>query len=152
MRNSRLVLGLCLTLAVVFAMMAWAAASVGDLHDRLSKVSPALATGTVVVAIGVAAAFGVASVRLIWKLGHVPERPVKAPEDVVKAATIQVEKAQQVIEKVADPVAKERLATELETIRSDQKARRFHVVVFGTGSAGKTSLINALLGLSLIHI
>ena len=31
-------------------------------------------------------------------------------------------------------------------LRADRQARRFHVVVFGTGSAGKTSLINALLG------
>src|SRR5947209_14423228 len=35
---------------------------------------------------------------------------------------------------------------ERATIRSDRERRRFHVVVFGTGSAGKTSLINALLG------
>ena len=37
-------------------------------------------------------------------------------------------------------------ATSWPTLRADRQARRFHVVVFGTGSAGKTSLINALLG------
>ena len=38
------------------------------------------------------------------------------------------------------------LDRELSEIQAGRHRREFHVVVFGTGSAGKTSLINALLG------
>jgi len=146
MRNSRLMIGLCVALAIAFGMTAWLVNSVGDLHDRLAKVSPALAVGFVGFAIAAASLCGVAAARLLWSLGRAEKTPVKAPEDIVQAADVQVDKAEGVIEHIADSKAKERLRTELATIRADRQERRFHLVVFGTGSAGKTSLINALLG------
>ncbi len=73
-----------------------------------------------------------------------PERP--APEDVVRAAEAQAEQAEKLIAQVRDEAARVRLEGELARIRSDRADRTFRVVVFGTGSAGKTSLINALLG------
>ncbi len=146
MQKSRVVIGVCLLMAFVFGTTAWLVASVGDLHDRLAKVSPALAVGFVGFAIAAAGLCGFAAARLMWTLGRKERAPVKAPDDVVQAADVQVDKAEGVIARVADSKARERLTTELETIRSDRRQRRFHVVVFGTGSAGKTSLINALLG------
>jgi small GTP-binding protein len=50
------------------------------------------------------------------------------------------------IGRLRDEAARSQLHGELATLRGDRENRRFHVVVFGTGSAGKTSLINALLG------
>src|SRR3954470_23542932 len=50
------------------------------------------------------------------------------------------------IARLRDEDARSRLRQELAAIEGDRRARRFHVVVFGTGSSGKTSLINALLG------
>jgi small GTP-binding protein len=50
------------------------------------------------------------------------------------------------IARLRDQAARAQLHGELETLRGDREDRRFHVVVFGTGSVGKTSLINALLG------
>jgi len=50
------------------------------------------------------------------------------------------------IARLRDEDARSRLRQELAAIEGDREARRFHVVVFGTGSSGKTSLINALLG------
>jgi len=146
MAKARLLIVVCVTLAVVFGTAAWLVSSVGELHDRLAKVSPGLAVGFVGVAIAVAAACGLAAARLAWKLGHPGRPPATAPEDVIQAADLQVEKAEGVISKLADPEARGTLQRELETIRADRRVRRFHVVVFGTGSAGKTSLINALLG------
>src|SRR5258708_28478618 len=85
---------------------------------------------------------------MFWKLGHTPRAPdqVKAPEDIVRAAVVQADKAEMVINQVKDESARAELGGELAAIRADGVRRRFHVVVFGTGSAGKTSLINALLG------
>ncbi len=50
------------------------------------------------------------------------------------------------IRQVADESAKAGLNQELSDSGPARSRREFHVVVFGTGSAGKTSLINALLG------
>ena len=69
-----------------------------------------------------------------------------APDDVVAAAALQTEKAEGVIAQIKDDEARTRFSREIATIRADSVARRFHVVVFGTGSSGKTSLVNALLG------
>jgi small GTP-binding protein len=146
MRKSRLMIGVLVTVAIVLVVLASLVSSVNDLHDRLAKVSPALAVGFVGTAIVVASLCGIAAARLLWSLGRAERATVEAPEDVVLAADVQVDKAEGVISRVSDPAARERLKTELETIRSDRRDRRFHVVIFGTGSAGKTSLINALLG------
>lgn len=143
--STRLMLALAL-LIVALGMATWLIVSVGDLHDRLARQSPALALGFVGLAILTAAASGLAAARLLWKLGRHERAPAQAPADVVKAAEIQAEKAEAVIARVEDRGVKARLDGELATLRSDRESRRFHVVVFGTGSAGKTSLINALLG------
>lgn len=50
------------------------------------------------------------------------------------------------IRQVEDKAARAGLSQELSAIRAGQHHREFRVVVFGTGSAGKTSLATALLG------
>ncbi len=143
--STRFSLALGLTV-LALAMVASLVASVGELHERISRVSPPLAIALVSLAILAACASALAAARLFWKLGHADRAPAQAPTDVVKAAEVQAEKAEAVIAQVADEGAKVRLQNEIATLRRDREHRRFHVVVFGTGSAGKTSLINALLG------
>ncbi len=131
---------------VALGMASWLVVSVGEMHDRLSAYSPELAVGFVTVSTGVAAVSAISAARLFWISGR-PERPqVQAPEDVIKAAEVQADEAASVVAQVADEAARERLRGELAAIRVDREVRQFHVVVFGTASAGKTSLINALLG------
>ena len=65
---------------------------------------------------------------------------------MIQAAAVQAEQAEGMIRQVGDESARARLNRELSQLRTGQARREFHVVVFGTGSAGKTSLINALLG------
>jgi small GTP-binding protein len=145
MRSWRLAVVLAL---VVIALVAGAVlvGSIGELHDRLARHSGALATGFLVVALVLAAGAVTVLLRLTWKLGRAAPSPVQAPQDVIQAAEVQAEKAQEVIAQIEDEQARGRLNEELATLRGDYKQRRFHVVVFGTGAAGKTALINALLG------
>ncbi len=145
-RSTRLILALSATTLVV-GSTAWLVSSVGSLHDKVAATSPELAVGVVVVATSAALIASLASFRLLWKLSR-PERTEKtqAPDDVVAAAALQAEKAEGVIAQVKNDDARTRFGRELATLRADSQARRFHVVVFGTGSSGKTSLINALLG------
>ncbi len=147
MRTTRWVFALILT-AVALGTAAWLVTSVNELHDRLARHSQPLALVFVGSAGLIAVASALAAVRMFWSLGHTPRAPdvVKAPEDIVHAAEVQADKAEQVINQVRDQTAKTELGNELAAIRADRVQRRFHLVVFGTGSSGKTSLINALLG------
>ena len=58
----------------------------------------------------------------------------------------ELEQAQKAIAKIADPSKRATLEQQAQQITSDLQKNHFRIVVFGTGSAGKTSVINALLG------
>ena len=146
--STRLMLGLTL-LIVALGLAVWLVASVSDLHDRLARQSPVLGLAFVALAVVMAFASALAAARLLWTLGRPERAPARAPTDVVQAAEVQAEKAEAVVAQVLDPAVKARLGGELASLRADGHRRRFHVVVFGTGSAGKTALVNALLGRSV---
>jgi len=146
MKRTQLVWLALVGLTLIVGMAAWLITSVGDLHDRVAATSPALAITLVVLVILTASATAIAAVRLFWKLSREDRPDAQAPEDVIVAADVQVEQAERVVEQVRDDAVQTRLRKEMAELRADRAARRFHVVVFGTGSAGKTSLINALLG------
>ena len=65
---------------------------------------------------------------------------------MIEAAAVQTQQAEGVIRQVENESAKIALNQELSELRAGHNRREFHVVIFGTGSAGKTSMINALLG------
>ncbi|WP_435006998.1 YcjF family protein [Tundrisphaera lichenicola] len=144
-RTQRLWLAL-IGLTLSLGTAAWLVTSVGDMHDRLARTSPQLAIGFVAITCLAASATAIGAARLLWKLGRDERPPAQAPEDIVAAADVQAREAEAVVSQVKDPTAQARLRSEIATLRTDREVRRFHVVIFGTGSAGKTSLINALLG------
>lgn len=144
--STRLLLGLSLTI-LALALVGWLLASVSDLHERVARISPELAVGLIAIAVLALSASALVASRLLWKLGREDRGPTaQAPEDVVKAAEVQAQQAEAVLAQVRDEATRESLGRELTEWRTDRARRRFHVVVFGTGSAGKTSLINALIG------
>lgn len=145
MRTSRWMVPIVLGVVAV-AAVAWLTVSLVEFHDRVERHSRPLALAFVAVAGLIATASAAAAARLAWKLGRPDRASVQAPDDVVKAAELQAEKAEGVIGMVTGESARADLQKELAALRADRANRRFHVVVFGTGSAGKTSLINALVG------
>lgn len=58
----------------------------------------------------------------------------------------ELHQAQKAIAKIADPSKRQVLEEQAQQITSDLQKNHFRIVIFGTGSAGKTSVINALLG------
>src|SRR5271157_4927777 len=80
------------------------------------------------------------------------EEPVSAPvaiaDDLARAAGVQARRAGEFIDRVSDPQRKAELARELSQLHTEgqHEVSTLSVVVFGTVSAGKTSLINALIG------
>lgn len=145
MRSSRWIVPL-VVLSIVLSALAWLFSAVGAMHDRLARYSDVLALGFLGAAGLVAAGAALVAARFLWTLKRGEPPPAQAPEDVVRAAEIQAEKAETMIGQVRDEAARARLGGELAELRADRRGQTFRVVVFGTGSAGKTSLINALLG------
>jgi small GTP-binding protein len=143
-RTTRVLLALVL-LILALGAAAWLASSLGELHDRLARISPTLAVSVLAILGLATAALAVSASRLLW-IRNPKSKPPPPVEGVIEAARIQAEKASEVVARVEDVAAAARLRRELATLNVDRHSRRFHVVVFGTGSAGKTSLINALLG------
>ena len=145
MRTSRFLLPF-LVVVVALTVVAWLMVTVGDMHDRLARHSIWVARGFIAMAGVLTVVSTIAAARFFWKASRPDRPPPLAPQDVVKAAEIQAEKAELVIAQVQDESSRAELQGEIAELRSDRDIRRFHVVIFGTGSAGKTSLINALLG------
>lgn len=148
MKSYRLILALCLTI-LALGMLVWLVGSVHNLYDRIAQYSQPMAVAVIALIVAASSASGLMAARLFWKLGRESPAegpPVQPPADVLEAARIQAEQARVVLDQVAPGQARERLEAEVRTLEKDQAVRRFHVVVFGTGSSGKTSLINALLG------
>jgi len=58
----------------------------------------------------------------------------------------ELQQVQKAIAKIADPSKREILNQQAQQITSNLQKNHFRIVIFGTGSAGKTSVINALLG------
>ncbi len=57
----------------------------------------------------------------------------------------ELQQTQQAIAKIADPIKRETFNEQSQQIANNLQKNQFKIVVFGTGSAGKTSVINALL-------
>ncbi|MHC5110426.1 MAG: YcjF family protein [Planctomycetota bacterium] len=137
-----------LLLAVVaLALLGWILSSLSSLHDKLTDISPTFASIVLIamlVMIGVILLLGV---RFLWvglrpshrKRATAPAKPEDAAQESLAAARRQ-------IELVSDEIARTALVDQLDAISSDLTDQCYTVVVFGTGSAGKTSVVNALLG------
>jgi uncharacterized protein len=129
-------------------LAAWLVSSLNELHERFARESRGLGLAFLIVLIILMAIGAIWLGRLAWRsrsLGTgTTSRPV--PADVIQAASVQADQAEGVIRQVGDQQARQELNRELGEIRAGRERREFHVVIFGTGSAGKTSLVNALLG------
>ncbi len=131
---------------VVMGVAAWLLSSLTELHDRFAQHSQGLGVAFLIVLIVLLAVASLWASRLFRSSRSSEGGQAQAPDNIIEAAAVQTDHAEAVIRQVEDSSAKMGLNQELTDLRAGQRRREFHVVVFGTGSAGKTSLINALLG------
>jgi len=134
--------------AVLLLALLWMAAAVANLYASFAAVSPTLAR----IFLGV---FGVVLLGLIAGIGYYAmlflrparrsPRPI-APKTPTAAATVTLDAAQQHVSQIQDEVAKAALRQRSETIQQLMDSGDFQIVVFGLGSTGKTSTVNAILG------
>ena len=135
-----------LLVTAALGLAAWLVSSLNQLHQRFAQESRALGLAFLVVLIVLLAIGSLWLARLAWRSRSRSPAATPVPADVIQAAALQADQAEGVIRRVGDQSAKAELNRELGELRSGREHREFHVVIFGTGSAGKTSLINALLG------
>ena len=137
-----------LLVGAALGLAAWLVSSLNEMHERFARESRGLGLAFLIVLIVLMVIGAVWLGRLAWRsrsaVGSASKIPV--PADVIQAAAVQADQAEGVIRQVGDQDVKAELNRELAEIRAGRERREFHVVIFGTGSAGKTSLINALLG------
>jgi uncharacterized protein len=72
--------------------------------------------------------------------------PAQVPVVKSEAASSTIKAVQQQVSQIQDEVARQALLTKTREIEENLSQGEILVVVFGTGSAGKTSLVNAILG------
>ncbi len=73
-------------------------------------------------------------------------RRVRVPEDKTQAAAQNLRAIGQQVGQIQDKIAREAFLRRSQEIEQELARGEIRVVVFGTGSAGKTSLVNSLLG------
>jgi len=149
MRLPRL-LTLVIGIAVILGLALWLIDSLMRLLWQLSYY-PLLSRLLLLLIIGL---IGVTLAALVYYLFWLPNRtrrspkrrPIKVPEAKTEAAEQTLKAVRRQVSQIQDQVARQELLSRSRQIEQGLARRELRVVVFGTGSAGKTSLVNALIG------
>ena len=156
MSPRRLWLWIGLTLAVLL-LLGLVLQAVNQLIWNLSYWLPGWLVGPLLLLLLAGCGLAVAQFGLPW-LGAVARRPGRQtgsraatpPAQVAanrrEAAQNQLQAINQTLERVRDAVERQALQQERQRLERELERGDLQIVVFGSGSAGKTSLIRALLG------
>ncbi|AFZ47423.1 small GTP-binding protein [Cyanobacterium stanieri PCC 7202] len=157
MRLSRL-LTIVVGLSIIFGLMLWLVSALSRLYSEISWTSPLLANFLIFVLILLLIFF---IVIFLYYFGIIPsdktnpsnrgkskrKRPLPAlpaQKNEIASETIKAVKKQ--VAQIQDEVTQKALLEKSRQIEVNFSTGTLKVAVFGTGSAGKTSLVNALMG------
>jgi uncharacterized protein len=131
----------------------WLVNSLYTLYIQVSWTTPWLATP---ILIGILVLIGIAIAVMVYYVGVFqgwwakspakPQQLPKVPVEKTAAATANLEAIDLQLEQIQDEVTRQALLAKSREIAENLARGQIRVVVFGTGSAGKTSLINAIIG------
>lgn len=149
MSLSRL-LTLFIGLSLVLGLMIWLVYSLYQLYIQISFTTPLLATLLLLLLIALLGALLVAFIYYLLLFRRRPRsrqrsKP-KVPVQKTAAAGESLRAVRRQVTQIQDEVARQALLARSRDIEASFSRRELKVVVFGTGSAGKTSLVNALIG------
>lgn len=152
MRSPRLWL-LLLGLAVILLLMIWLVLSLVQLYSTLVATgSPGLAKLVIIGILGVfallmgALAYFVFSVWQGRRQKQKRQKSVSLPSSKSEAVTENLRSIQNQMNQLQDEVARQSLLAQSRRLETSIDRQELKIVVFGTGAAGKTSLVNALVG------
>lgn len=142
-------LTLIIGLIVILGLMIWLIESLQRLFWQVGYY-PLLSQALIFVII---ALIGTLVASLVYYLFLLPRRAQRrkrraprVPAAKAEAAGENLKAVRQQVTQIQDEVARQELLLQSQEIEQNLARGQLRVVVFGTGSAGKTSLVNALIG------
>lgn len=151
MPRSRLLL-LIIGISLILGLMLWLIGSLQVLYSQIAWTSPLLANALLILLIVLLGILIGAVIYYLWLFGRSQgrsrrrRRTPKAPVEKTEAASENLKAVRRQVKQIQDEVAQQELLLRSREIESILSRGELQVVVFGTGSAGKTSLVNALIG------
>lgn len=139
-------------ISLILVLMLWLISSLYRLYVQIAIAAPLLANLLLLLLIIL---LGVLIFALVYYLGLFQRSPgesrrrrftPKVPEEKTEAAGETLKAVRQQVTQIQDEVARQALLSRSREIENILSRGELQVVVFGTGSAGKTSLVNALIG------
>lgn len=132
--------------------MLWLINSLYRLYIQISFTAPLLGNLLLLLLIVL---LGMLIYALIYYMGLFQQSPTRSPQgrlapkipvEKTEAAEETLKAVRKQVKQIQDEVARQELLTRSREIEANLARGEILVVVFGTGSAGKTSLVNALIG------
>ena len=146
------ILTLVVGLTVILGLVLWLVDSLSQLYWRLSY-SPLLANLVLLLLIVLLVVLIGAVVYYVLMIQEGEKRSQRQrrqqpqiPVEKTEAASETLRAVQQQVGQIQDEVARQALLSRSREIEASLSRGELKVVVFGTGSAGKTSLVNAFIG------
>ena len=148
------IVALFLGLSVILGLSIWLVTSLSHLYMQISFTAPILANLLlllVVILIGSAIAGYIYYVnkytrKTRTRKGKRRTGRVRIPEEKTQVAAQNLQALRQQVGQIQDKIAQKALLNKSQQIEANLQRGEVKVVIFGTGSAGKTSLVNALIG------
>ncbi len=142
-------------LSIILGLSIWLVTSLYRLYIQISFTAPILANLLLLLLILLIGSLIAGFVYYLNKYTNKnyrrrkksPSRPsIKAPEAKTQAAAENLKALRKQVEQIQDNIAQKALLNKSQQIEASLQRGEVKVVVFGTGSAGKTSLVNSLIG------
>ncbi len=146
---------LFLGLSLILGLSIWLVTSLSHLYMQISFTAPILANLLLLLVIVLIGSMMGGYIYYVNKYTRKGSRRKKSKRGVIKAripeektqvAAQNLQALRQHVGKIQDKIAQKALLNKSQQIEADLQRGEVKVVIFGTGSAGKTSLVNALIG------
>jgi uncharacterized protein len=145
-------LTIILGVSLIIGLAIWLIASIYGLYSQIAWTSPLLANLLVFLIVALLGALiGVFVYYFVLypdrtKKGKKRKLRVKVPEQKNQAAAENLKAVRKQVKQIQDRVSQQALLNRSQEIQKNLAKGNLKIIVFGTGSAGKTSLVNALIG------
>ncbi len=145
---------LIIGISIVIGLMLWLVAAIYNLYTQIAWTSPLLANLLVFLIIVVMIVLICVFFYYYAGFNDNPSKrrksssrkSIRIPAEKSEAASTNILAVRKQLSQIEDKVAQTALLNKSKEIEQNLIRKELRVVVFGTGSAGKTSLVNALIG------
>ncbi len=139
---------IAIAVLIFLGVLLWLISTLGSLYAGLSTLHPWIAQAITIlivllmlVALGVVAYYG----WLFLRPRH-RAQPPPLPKTTNDAAITHLQTLDQQLSLISDEVTRQALVKRAKTVTHAFEQQKLHLVIVGSGSVGKTSLVNALMG------